>query len=172
MKISVSSARRPNFIGRRIAGSTLIESFFAVSISGIFFTSLFAGLNSGMFAVTSTREQLRATQIIADKFETIRLYSWDQINTDGFIPSSFTASFQPETDYYDGGEETEAPVTTSLTSGVYIGTLTIEDPPASVTYTNDMKSVTVEVRWESANRWHTNSVNTLISRYGIQNYVY
>ena len=156
---------------RRIEGSAMIESLFAISISGIFFASLFAGLNSGMFAVNSTREQLRSTQIIADKFETLRLYSWDQITTTGFIPTSFTTSFQPEIESDYEEEETEQ-TSRGGTESVYYGTITIEDGPSSVTYTDDIKLVTIELRWESGARWVTNSVSTLVSRHGVQNYVY
>ena len=66
----------------------MLESLVATAISGIFITSLFTGLGTGFLAVERVREDLRANQILIDKFETIRLYSWDQINTEGFIPKT------------------------------------------------------------------------------------
>ena len=171
MRVAVSTSGKAK-TKKRLEGSTLLESFFAVAISGIFFTSLFAGLSSGMFAVNYSREELRATQIIADKFETLRLYSWDQINTPGFIPATFTAPFTPEVESeyeQEGGGETSG---TEGTTSLFYGSFTVENGPASVTYTNDIKLVTIELRWETGSRWRTNSISTLISRHGIQNYVY
>lgn len=150
------------------AGGTIMEAIFSVAIAGVFFTSLFAGVSQGMLAVQAVREDLRATQIITEKFETIRLYSWDQINTPGFIPDYFAEPFLPNTPM--GQAEGGDPEVQN--SFIFQGTMTISNPPASVTYVNEMKQVTVEVIWQSSSRWRTNSATSMISRYGLQNYVY
>ena len=46
--------------------------------------------SQGVFGM---RENLRATQILQERMEPIRLYNWDQINTANFIPASFTEAF-------------------------------------------------------------------------------
>lgn len=155
----------------KTAGGTILESIFAVAISGIFFSALFAGITSGMFAVQSTREDLRATQIITEKFETIRLYSWDQITTPGFIPSTFSAPFHPK-DEIAGGVNEESPNPVADGTIIFNGTVTISKPPSDTHYTSDLRQVEVQLVWQTGSRMRTNSATTLVSRYGLQNYIY
>ena len=63
-------------------------------------------------------------QVILEKFETIRLYSWDQINTSDFIPTTFSAPFNP---------------TPNATGGFnYTGTVSFASAPVSESYSNDL----------------------------------
>lgn len=153
MQIILQSNRR-----RRMRGVTILESVMGIVISGITATSMFAGLISGMDQVDEVRRELRAMQIFSEKFETLRLYSWDQINEPDFIPASFVEPFIP-------GDE-------DRTGVLFYGTVALSDPPASVVYTNDMKQVTVTLWWGINDRFKTNSMSTLVSQYGVQNYVY
>lgn len=108
-----------------------------------------------------TRENLRATQLILEKFETIRLYTWDQINgVNGFaIPAYFTNSYAVDT--------------TGASSGVtYTGTMSITAAPIGTTYSSDMKLVTVTLTWWSAGVQRSRTMETLIARQGLQQYVY
>src|SRR6266550_6085100 len=92
MKIRISNQRRAK------AGSgafTLMEVLVAVAIIGIQFVALYLGMTQGFGIVQVSRENLRATQILQEKMETIRLYTWDQITNNGFIPPTFTAAFYP-----------------------------------------------------------------------------
>src|SRR5438309_11723539 len=92
MKIRISSQRRVE------AGSkafTLMEVLVAVAIIGVQFVTLYVGMTQGFGIVQVSRENLRATQILQEKMETIRLYTWNQITNAGFIPPTFTASFYP-----------------------------------------------------------------------------
>ena len=73
-------------IGRPAAacsGFTLIEGIMGVGIMGVLFVSLYTGMTTGFGVVRMARENLRATQVLQEKFETIRLYTWEQINTPG-----------------------------------------------------------------------------------------
>jgi hypothetical protein len=111
------------------------------------------------------RENLRATQIMLEKVETIRLYDWDQVTnsslalgTNSFIPPWFT-------NYYD-------PNGTSRGTR-YEGTIRIL--PATMidsSYSNDMRLVTVTLKWQTLNLARTRTFTTFISRDGLQNYVY
>lgn len=72
-----------------------IEVLVTVLVAGIVFVSLYTGVSSGFAFVQLARENLRATQIMEEKMETIRLYTWDQITQTGFIPTNFVQAFYP-----------------------------------------------------------------------------
>jgi prepilin-type N-terminal cleavage/methylation domain-containing protein len=144
------------------AAFTLIEVAITCAIIGIIFAGFYAAIGSGFSLVSLTRENLRANQIMLDKMETLRLYSWSQINSNGFVPPTFTAPFFPA----------EAGQPDANTGATYYGTLEITDPPFAVNYTNNLKLVTVTITWTNGLRPRTRSMETLVSEFGIQNYVY
>src|SRR2546430_17523210 len=72
-----------------------MEVLVAVAIIGVQFVTLYVGMTQGFGIVQESRENLRATQILQEKMETIQLYTWNQITNAGFIPPTFTASFYP-----------------------------------------------------------------------------
>jgi prepilin-type N-terminal cleavage/methylation domain-containing protein len=137
---------------------SLIEVMVAVAIGGIMFVSLYTGFSSGFAVVQLARENLRGTQILQEKMETIRLYTWDQITAAGFIPTNFTDVFYP-------GTQSAAGLT-------FTGTVKIATAPLTESYSNDLKQVTVQVTWKSANVVRTRDMTTFVSRYGLQNYIY
>ena|SRR5438128_1723565 len=137
----------------------LPEVVMAVGVSSFLYVTLYLGIAQGMVGVQNCREDLRATQILEEKMETMRLYSWDQINQAGFIPTNFTAY------YYPPG--------TSGTQGVlYQGTMAINDSAITETYSGDMKLVVGTVTWTSGGVQHQRQIRTFISQFGLQNYVY
>jgi Tfp pilus assembly protein PilV len=140
---------------------TLLETFIASVLILLGMVSLYAGITYGFSVTQVTRENLRATQLILEKFETIRLYTWDQINgSNGFIiPTNFTESYAVDT--------------AGTASGVtYNGTMTIETAPLGTSYSTDMKLVTVTLNWTSAGVPRTRTMQTLVARQGLQQYVY
>jgi type II secretory pathway pseudopilin PulG len=143
---------------RRIQAFSLIEVVIAVGLAGIMFISLYAGFSSGFAVVQLARENLRGTQILQEKMETLRLYTWEQINTAGFIPTNFTDVFY---------------ATTQSASGLmYTGIVSIASAPIAEPYSNDLKQVTIEVTWSSAKVLRKRTMTTFISHYGLQNYIY
>jgi hypothetical protein len=105
------------------------------------------------------RENLRATQIMLEKMETIRLYSWDQVNRQGFIPATFV-------NYYD-------PQGAPGQKGVaYQGTMQILPCDITSSYNPQMKKVIVTVTWTTGHLQRTRQFTSYISRYGMQDYVY
>jgi prepilin-type N-terminal cleavage/methylation domain-containing protein len=138
---------------------SLIEVLVGVAILGLVIFSLYSGISAGFAMMRLAREQLRATQILADKMETIRLYRWDQINSNGFIPPTFVLPF------YATNQATNEGV-------LYYGKVTITNAGLTEVYNPDMRLVLVEVQWYSGTRPRTRSMSTLVSRYGLQNYVY
>lgn len=143
-------------------GFTLMDALFGMAIAGVMFTALYSGLAFGFRIIKMARENTRATQIMLEKMETIRLYTWNQITNTGFIPTnSFTVP------YYSVGS-----TNTSLmyTGKVTIGPCTIVPTPS---YANDMKKVTIMIQWSalgSTNR--TRTMSTYVTRNGMQSYVY
>src|SRR6266404_1743184 len=73
-------------------GHTLAEVMVAMGVLGLMVVSLFAGISSGFDVVRVARENLRATQILEERMEVIRLIKWDNV-TPGFIPTTFSAPF-------------------------------------------------------------------------------
>src|SRR5207237_2452039 len=132
MKIRISSQRRAE------AGSkafTLMEVLVAVAIIGVQFVTLYVGMTQGFGIVQVSRENLRATQILQEKMETIRLYNWDQLTTPTFIPTNFVDTFYPGTQ--------------STVGITYTGTVTISTAPLTESYSNDLRLITVNVQWLS-----------------------
>lgn len=137
---------------------SIIEVIFAMAIAGIMFVGLYAGLQGGFAIIKLARENTRATQILVEKMETIRLYTWDQINSNGFIPPTFTVAYFPM-----GG-------TNSGTT--YTGTVTIADSGLGASYAADMKKISVRLDWKTGQLPRTRTISTYVSRYGLQNYIY
>ena len=138
---------------------SLIELLVAVAVMGIMFVSLYSGFSAGFAIIQLARENLRATQILQEKMETIRLYTWDQINTAGFIPSNFVESFY-------------AVDTNDVGNMMYTGTVSIASAPIAESYSNDLKTVTIRVEWISAGVERNREMSTFVTRNGLQNYIY
>src|ERR1043165_4567521 len=133
MKIKSSIRRR---FKRTLAGFSLIEVTMGMGMIGMVTGAMLTGISSGFFTMQMARENQRATQIMLEKVETIRLYSWDQINTAGFIPSSFTNAYDPQAEVGSQGL-------------IYNGTLAITDTPIAADYSGDMKQVKVQLSWKT-----------------------
>ena len=136
-----------------------MEVSVGMGVVGTIILALVSGFATGFFTMQLARENQRATQIMLEKMETIRLYSWDQVNTPGFIPQTFNAPYDPNA---PSGEQ-----------GVsYQGTLVITNAPVAPSYADNMRMVLVTLNWKTGNLNRTRSFSSLISRDGLQNYVY
>src|SRR5688572_33093234 len=94
MKIKAALLKR---IRQKLAGFSIIEATIGMGIVGTTVATVFSGFTSGFFTMQMARENLRATQIMLERVETIRLYSWDQVtDPDGYITPTFTASYDPD----------------------------------------------------------------------------
>jgi prepilin-type N-terminal cleavage/methylation domain-containing protein len=168
MRPNTSVAKRP---GPANPGFALVEVMVAVAIFGVTFVSLYAGVTFGFNSVQLSRENLRATQILVEKMEVIRLYNWDEITEAGFIPVTFQARYSPGstvTGVSPGNKETVIPA-----EGVtYNGTITISDPGFSENYSQKVKRVTLTVRWTTGRLERSRSLSTLVTQDGLQSYVY
>lgn len=145
---------------RARAAFSVIEVVWSMAIVGVVFVSLYAGISNGFAIIELARENLRGTQIMVEKMETIRLYTWDQITNGGFIPATFEDYYYPSNAAGGNG-------------GIkYRGVTTIGAAPFVNGYSGNIKQVTVDIYWTSAQVPRHRQVRTLVSRYGLQNYIW
>lgn len=149
---------------------SLLEVLVGMVIMVIAVVSLYAGISSCVSLTKAAREDLRATQIMLERMEGIRLYNWDQLVYSNMIPTTFRTSYYP------------VAMSGQSTGITYYGTMTISsnltlNPPAS--YAANMRAITVTVFW--TNFYGTDmtdkivrsrTMTTYAARDGIQNYVY
>lgn len=153
--------------GKRDAGFSLLEVLIAVTVMAIIYAGLFVGVTTTFNLLQTTRENLRATQIMVSRLERLRLCAWSegQLFNTNVVPAKFNDSFYPLG--LNGG-------TNSGT--VYVGTMTVSQSPnlnPVASYRTNMALVTVTVRWTNGlNNVHFRSMSTYVARYGMQNYVY
>ena len=141
---------------------SLIEVLVGTLITTITFVSLLGSISFGLLQTEIARENLRATQIMLEKMEGLRLYTFDQVVSSNLFAQTFTASYYPL-------------ALTNQSEGItYYGQFTITDPGTSADYNANMRLVTVSVSWTNVSRSgqipHTREMRTLVGRYGIQNY--
>src|SRR6266516_8115984 len=75
--------------GRRPqAAYSVVEVLVAVFLLGTLTVSLFGAFSSGLMMVRLERENLRATQILVQKMETVRLLTWSQLSDTTLAPRS------------------------------------------------------------------------------------
>jgi prepilin-type N-terminal cleavage/methylation domain-containing protein len=153
---------RTNFSSRFDRGFTLVEVVFAVAITAVMFVALYLGIAFGFRVSRSERENLRATQIIMERMEGIRLFRFDQLSDTTLNPTTFTRTYYPQA----SGAQSQG-----IT---YNGTVTVNtnitlDP--SATYSSVMKKITVQLNWVSEGVARSRSISTYASQNGIQNYI-
>ncbi|PYJ01114.1 MAG: hypothetical protein DME25_18915 [Verrucomicrobia bacterium] len=119
-----------------------------------------------MKTLQGARETERATQIMEEKLDTVRLYAWDKILTSGYIPQRFTNQFA----LADAGL-----AGLGYTSGGfnYYGTITVaSNLTVSPTYKKDLLQITISLSWTNGSMPHQASMTTFVARYGLYTYVY
>lgn len=157
--IEASRGRRRCF---RQAGFTLVEAVIASAVVGISFASLYSGLVQGDSIIQADQLNMRASQIMEQQMETIRLYTWNQITNTGYIPASNTYSFYPAS-------------MTNQSAGVgttFYESTTITNSGLSESYSNDLRQVIVTVTWNWNAGQHQRQTTTYVSSYGMQDYIY
>lgn len=139
---------------------TLIEVVIAVVILAIAGAGIIGSINYGMFMMRLARENARATQVMIEKLESIRLYNWSEVNSNGFVPATFTNVYDPQG---ASGQQ----------GAVYLGTMTVSNVPFAGSYGTNMRQFTVTLQWVTAGRInHNRAMSTYVARDGVQNYVY
>lgn len=129
----------------------------AVGVVGVLFVSLYLAFSAGFSVVRVTRENMRATQILVQRTETLRLFSWNQLLDPGCFKLKFI-------------EDATASLGTK-----YFGTIELGTPDnfGTPNYLNDMRLVTISVRWTNGYGRpmpHYREMQTLVAKNGMQNY--
>lgn len=152
-------------LGKRIASAclaySLAEVVVAVAILGMMLIGLFGGISYGFATTQASRENLRATQILIERLEGLRLYNWNQLVYSNWVPPTFTSYYYPLT---NAGES----------AGIlYSGTMVItNDGLPNTSYAADLRAVIVSVNWTSAGIPRSRTLTTYVARYGMQNYIF
>ena len=144
--------------GRRKAAFSLTEAVVALAVGGVMIVSLYSGMTSATFSMRMAREDARATQIMLDKIEVVRLCSWEQVNDKDFLPKTFTVPIYPELG-------TNSPMIT--------GTLSVDKVNSlHGTYKHAVALVTVTAQWgEKGRLQRTRQMSTYVSQHGITKYL-
>lgn len=139
---------------------TILEVMVAMLVCGIVMVSLYAGLSQGFKITHLSRENLRATQVMLERLESVRLNTFDQLNSPGFVPTA--PILEP---YYA--------VSSNNNGGFnYSVRVAVTNAPIATSYSADLKMVTVQVSWTSGGVFKTREMTTLIARNGLQAYIY
>ncbi len=147
---------------QRRRGFTIAEVVVAMLVLTTVATAFYAGLGSGFGLTQVTRQDIRATQILMQKLEAVRLCTWSQLANCTF------------TEYYDplGASSNKAGV-------LYWGTVTTNAAsaiPNTVAYKPRMALVTVNLYWTNNSGGrplvHFRQAQTQVARYGLQNYIW
>ncbi len=161
MRFNTSTRGKP---ARDCRGATLVEILVAVAVLAIMMVIFFAGITGGYAIINTFRQDLRATQILTQKTEAIRLCTWSQLNS---LPQSFT-------DYYYSLGTTNSTANTTYKGTISVGAAT--NIPNTVSYYANVKLVTVSVVW--TNNFgghpvvHNRQMQTVAAYYGLVNYIY
>ena len=153
---------------RRERAYTFAEVLVTSAILGFLATSVYGVFTAGFCVIQSSRENLRATQIMVQKLEAVRLFTWSQIcDTNNYLKPVFSEPYDPIgasngcggakfTGYVNGS----VPNTGDLPEG----------------YRTNMRNITVTVYWTNYNAGkpiaHTREMQTRVARYGMQNYIW
>ena len=162
MRVKTSTLENP---GQSNRGATLMEVLVAIAVLGIMMVIFFAGITGGYAIINTFRQDLRATQILTQKTEAVRLCTWSQVRS---LPTSFTDY------YYSLG------TTNSAANTTYAGTISVTAPspviPSSAGYYSRVKLVTIGVTWTNnfGNHLvvHSRQMQTVVAYYGLVNYIY
>ncbi len=150
-------------------GYTFAEVLMAMGILGFVAASLYGAYAAGFCLIQSTRENLRATQIMTQKMEAIRLFTWDQVcNTNNYLKPIFVERYDP----LGVGNNCGGPQYTGYLSAAIP---TVDDLPGA-TYQDNLRTLTVTVYWTNYNSSkpvvHRREMQTRVARNGMQNYIW
>lgn len=135
-----------------------MEVMVAMFLLALLITAVYGAISNGISTMRMARENLRATQILLERMETIRLYHWAQLKP-GFVATNFVAN-------YDVNSK-------STNSGIlYYGSVSIAPANAGTSYSDNMRLVTVRLDWKTGSIARSRQLKTYVSRSGIQNYIY
>lgn len=141
---------------------TLVEVMIGVGILGVMMLSFYGGFAFAFSEIRLSRENVRATQILEERMEVVRLLNWDQITKmPGYVPTSFQASFYSENIANPPPDDF-----------MFFGTVTLTNAPLTESYAGHLRMITIEVDWMSGKIKRKRKMSTFVSEFGLQKYVY
>src|SRR5260221_4414795 len=143
------------FRPEKASAFTLMEVVVAVLVLTTISTAFYLGLSTCFSVIKTSREDIRATQIMMQKLEAVRLCTWSELTN-----LSFREPYDPTG-------------TSSNSAGIFFyGTVTkgAVALPSTASYSNNMCVVTVNLNWtnNASTTPHTFSrqMQTYYARYG------
>jgi len=138
----------------------MVDVIAATFILAVMAVGLMGSFSYGFFVMRLVRENQRATQILLEKVETIRLYRWDQVLAPGFVPTKFTDVYDPQAPSGQQGI-------------IYHGTVSVNPYPIATSYQGNMRQLVVTLTWTSTRNYtRSRTMTTYVAKDGLQNYVY
>jgi Tfp pilus assembly protein PilE len=144
------------------SGFTLVETVIAVLVATVMLTALYACFACGWSLIKITDQDLRATQIVLQRMERVRLCNFTQVKDTGLNPSTSLEYYDPK-DQPNGGGGVAYTVTYSNATPA-AGSL----PEA---YRTNMLLVTVGASWTNGTKAYNRSMQTFVARDGMQPYI-
>lgn len=161
MKTANPGSSRDSGEGSSEHGFALVEVLFGMLILGMVVAAVFATLGSAFNTASMSRDNLRATQILMEAAEVVRLHSWDEIQDPQFGPKQFTTYADPSGATNVAGRGT-----------LFLGTIELAPGPSDVAYRDDLRTVTIDLSWKTGRLQRHRRLVTYVTRNGIQNYIY
>lgn len=153
---------------RRRRGFTIPEVVVGTVVLVIGYVGLYGAMAWGRTMAKNSRENLRATEIMDEKMEQIRLYDWTEITNNavgGYMDPT------PFRQYFDPANPNKTPV--------YWCKMIVTNVPSSFpsSYSGNMRQVSVVVLWTNYSGRagaipHARTNQTYVAWYGVQNYVF
>ena len=140
---------------------TLVEAVVATLVAAIAVPAFYACIGTGFAMAKASREDLRATQVILQRMEAIRLSAYNALQNPTSYPTNVT-------DYYTPSGKANGTGGTAYTVSYNWAPGPATLPPS---YRSNMVLVTVNATWKTGNIVQTRSNQTYVARYGIQRYV-
>src|SRR5438477_12628921 len=144
-------------------GMTLVEIVMATGIIAITGAGVISSINYGLCIMRIARENQRATQVMLEKLEAIRLYNSSQLTNADFILDTFSAAYSPTSP-------------TSSRGTIYYGTMSVTAPNfvgTTPSYAPNVRQFNVSLQWTNAGGiTHSRSLSTYVAQNGMQNYVW
>lgn len=138
----------------------------ASAIILVLFVGVYMCISQAFTITRLAREDLRATQILLERMEGIRLYNWYQLTASNWIGSRFQEYYYPITNL--------GPPPGIVYSGEFI----VTNVPFffQPSYATNMRLIIVRLYWTngSGNRQivRKREMQTIVSKYGLQNYIF
>jgi Tfp pilus assembly protein PilV len=136
---------------RKQPGYTFIEVIVAMWLLMLVVVGLLGAFSFGFSTIKLSQEDVRASQILLQKLETLRVYDWSKI-TNGYFPTNFVVNYST-----NGGVD-------------YQVTIAIDPLSTAESYSNTLRQVTVSLSWVSTGVPRQRVVTTLVSQNGIETY--